>query len=77
MENEGYDREYYTGFLGPIMENGASASLLVNLRCMKIVGNTARLFVGGGITLDSQPNEEWLETQNKMQTMLQVLKPML
>ncbi len=77
LENEGYDREFYTGFLGPIMDNGASASLLVNLRCMKIVGNTARLFIGGGITIASQPNEEWLETQNKMQTMLQVLKPML
>ncbi len=77
IENEGYDREFYTGFLGPIMDNGASASLMVNLRCMKIVGNTARLFVGGGITLGSQPDEEWLETQNKMQTMLQVLKPML
>lgn len=77
LENEGYNREFYTGFLGPIMENGASASLLVNLRCMKIVGNMARLFIGGGITIGSQPNEEWLETQNKMQTMLQVLKPML
>lgn len=77
IENEGYDREFYTGFLGPIMDNGASATLLVNLRCMKIMGNTARLFVGGGITLGSQPNEEWQETQNKMQTMLQVLKPML
>src|SRR5690606_32711850 len=58
MENEGYDREFYTGFLGPIMDNGASASLLVNLRCMKIYGNTARLFMGGGITIGSQPNEE-------------------
>ncbi len=77
IENEGYDREFYTGFLGPIMDNGASASLMVNLRCMKIFDNTARLFVGGGITLGSQPNEEWQETQNKMQTMLQVLKPML
>ncbi|SRX54938.1 isochorismate synthase [Aequorivita sp. CIP111184] len=77
IENEGYDREFYTGFLGPIMDNGASASLMVNLRCMKIVGNNARLFVGGGITLGSQPNEEWQETQNKLQTMLQVLKPML
>ncbi len=77
IENEGYDREFYTGFLGPIINNGASASLMVNLRCMKIVDNSARLFVGGGITLSSQPDEEWLETQNKMQTMLQVLKPML
>jgi len=76
-ENEGYKREYYTGFLGPVQENGASASLMVNLRCMKIANNTARIFMGGGITIGSQPEEEWLETQNKMQTMLQVLHTML
>ena len=76
-ENEEYDREFYTGFLGPINENGASATLMVNLRCMKITDNVARIFVGGGITLGSQPEDEWQETQNKMQIMLQVLRPML
>ncbi|MAB58387.1 MAG: hypothetical protein CL524_12710 [Aequorivita sp.] len=77
LQNEGYNREFYTGFLGPVNENGASASLMVNLRCMKIENNTARIFVGGGITIGSQPADEWQETQNKMQTMLQVLAPML
>ena len=77
ITNEGYDREFYTGFLGPIRENGTSATVMVNLRCMKIEANTARIFVGGGITLGSQPEDEWQETQNKMQTMLQVLQPML
>ncbi|MDC8001596.1 isochorismate synthase [Aequorivita todarodis] len=77
LKNEGYNREFYTGFLGPILENGQSASLMVNLRCMKIEGNSARVFVGGGITIGSQPEDEWNETQNKMQTMLQVLQPML
>jgi len=77
LQNEGYNREFYTGFLGPVNENGASASLMVNLRCMKIENNTARIFVGGGITIGSQPAGEWQETQNKMQTMLQVLAPML
>lgn len=77
IENEGYNREFYTGFLGPVHDYGASASLMVNLRCMRIENNTARIFVGGGITIGSQPEDEWLETQNKMQTMLQVLHPML
>lgn len=77
LKNEDYDREFYTGFLGPVTDNGASASLMVNLRCMKIENKTARIFVGGGITIGSQPAEEWQETQNKMQTMLQVLRPML
>ncbi|QAA80491.1 isochorismate synthase [Aequorivita sp. H23M31] len=77
IENEGYPREFYTGFLGPIEEDNASATLMVNLRCMKIENETASIFVGGGITADSHPEEEWKETQNKMQTMLQVLQPML
>lgn len=77
LENENYDREFYTGFLGPISSNGASASIMVNLRCMKIEANIARVFVGGGITSASIPLDEWKETENKMQTMLQVLKPML
>lgn len=77
LKYEGYDREYYTGFLGPVTKNGVSATLMVNLRCMKIKNNTARIFVGGGITLGSRPDDEWQETQNKMQTMLQVLQPML
>ncbi len=77
VENEGYPREYYTGFIGPIDNNGASAALMVNLRCMKINNGRTTVFVGGGITVDSVPEEEWKETQNKMQTMLQVLQPML
>ncbi|MGO3184083.1 MAG: isochorismate synthase [Aequorivita sp.] len=77
LENENSPREFYTGFLGPISLNGAAASIMVNLRCMKIEDDTARIYVGGGITLGSNPHDEWTETQNKMQTMLQVLKPML
>lgn len=77
IANEDYPREFYTGFVGPINKYNSSASLMVNLRCMKIEENTARIFVGGGITRDSNPKEEWQETQNKMQTMLQVLQPML
>jgi len=77
IENEGYSREYYTGFMGPIADDGDSATLMVNLRCMKIENDKASIFVGGGITADSVPEEEWMETQNKMQTMLQVLHPML
>lgn len=77
LENEGYNREFYTGFFGPVFNNGTSANLMVNLRCMKIEDAVARIFVGGGITLESNPKEEWQETQNKMQTMLQVLQPML
>lgn len=75
--NEGYDREFYTGFTGPINAESGDSQLFVNLRCLKIEGTTASLYVGGGITIDSEPEKEWEETKNKMQTMLQVLQPFL
>lgn len=77
IENENYQREYYTGFLGPICTKNSCSNLFVNLRCMKIENNKVYLFVGGGITIDSIPVNEWEETQHKLQTMLQVLKPMI
>lgn len=76
-KNEGYHREFYTGFLGLITTYQEFSALYVNLRCMKIENNTAHLFVGGGITEDSNPKAEWEETENKLQTMLTVLHPFL
>lgn len=93
LENEQYDRMFYTGFIGELnlkneeerslnprnKENKAYKSIIeatelfVNLRCMKMEGSTATLFVGGGITADSEPWKEWEETQNKSQTILKVL----
>ena len=77
LDNENYNREFYTGFLGPIYQKDSCSKLFVNLRCMKIDANIATLFVGGGITIDSEPESEWEETQHKLQTMLQVIYPML
>lgn len=77
IQNENYDRTYYTGFLGPIKTLTNEAAFFVNLRCLQIVNNEVNLFVGGGITADSAPEAEWNETQNKLQTMLQVIAPML
>jgi len=75
--HEGYNREFYTGFIGTIDTENNTGDLYVNLRCMKIEENKATLYVGGGITSDSKPELEWEETHNKLQTMLQVLQPML
>lgn len=73
LENEGYDREFYSGFLGPIHLNEES-HLLVNLRCMQLKDRSALLYVGGGITHDSEPQAEWQETVLKSKTLLNVLK---
>jgi isochorismate synthase len=93
LENENYNREFYTGFLGELnlkektfrnsnrhnIENDAYATLktvsnlFVNLRCMKLKSSEAILYVGGGITKDSKPEDEWKETVNKTQTIKSVL----
>lgn len=72
QDHESYDREFYSGFLGPVnVEN--ETHLFVNLRCMKIQNGIATLYAGGGITEDSIPEKEWQETELKCQTMLAVL----
>lgn len=64
-ENESLDREFYAGFLGPHNIDG-STYLFVNLRCMKVEKNKARLYAGAGITEDSNPQAELKETELKM-----------
>lgn len=78
IAHEGYDREYYAGFLGELNIDFATlrteqSDLFVNLRCMKIVSDKALLFVGCGVTKDSNPNKEFQETVNKSMTMKKVL----
>ncbi|WP_269225177.1 chorismate-binding protein [Flavobacterium eburneipallidum] len=72
MENENYNRTFYTGFLGELnIEN--KTDLFVNLRCMEIENCQAYLFMGCGITKDSVPEKEWEESINKSTTMKKVL----
>ncbi|MBQ4915560.1 chorismate-binding protein [Maribacter sp. MMG018] len=49
------------------------SELYVNLRCMQIVDNKAIVYVGGGITFDSDAENEWEETENKSLTMLKAV----
>jgi isochorismate synthase len=74
LRHEGYDRQYYTGYLGPInLDEKESANLFVNLRCLKYAEGQVDIFVGGGVTGASKPEEEWSETQYKSRTILEVL----
>jgi isochorismate synthase len=69
---ERYDRTYYTGFLGPVCEDGLS--LFVSLRCLRYTNVGVELYVGGGITKDSDPKAEWQETEMKALTLLDVIR---
>jgi isochorismate synthase len=72
-ELEPHDRAYYTGFLGPVSHE-KEVDLFVNLRCLKIGPETLSLYVGGGITLDSDPSDEWDETRLKVESLLKILR---
>lgn len=72
-ELELHHREYYSGFLGPVGLKNRLA-LFVNLRCMKVLEEMLALFIGGGITADSVPEEEWQETEIKAETLLSVIQ---
>ena len=50
-----------------------STQLYVNLRCMQYKEKQALVYVGGGITKDSNPEQEWDETVNKAQTIASIL----
>ncbi len=93
LANEGYNRSFYTGYLGELnfkknnsrntnrrnTENNAyrtlttASELYVNLRCLQLVANKAQIYVGGGITGESDPTKEWEETVHKSRTMLNIL----
>jgi isochorismate synthase len=73
-EHEGYDRQYYAGYLGPVNFNNQT-NLFVNLRCMQLQDDKALLYAGAGVTVDSDPKEEWIETEMKLNTLLKVIHP--
>jgi isochorismate synthase len=75
LKNEGYDRKFYTGFLGKIENQPTNKSdLYVNLRCMEWTVTSVNLYVGGGITAESIPEREWEETVNKAQVLAKIFK---
>ena len=72
LKHEGNNRHYFSGFLGPVNMNGTT-SLFVNLRCMQLLENVAIIYAGAGLTEDSDPEKELIETEMKMNTLLKVM----
>ncbi|UPQ78467.1 chorismate-binding protein [Flavobacterium azooxidireducens] len=72
-ENENYDRKFYAGYLGLWNEEEASANLFVNLRCLEVEENKINIYVGCGITGESNPENEFFETEHKSQIMKSIL----
>lgn len=72
LENEGYDRSFYSGYLGEVSRS--KTDLYVNLRCMRYADGIVSLLMGCGITADSNPASEYIETVNKSMTIKKILR---
>jgi len=72
IENENYHRGWYTGAFG-WLDGKQNGELSVMLRCALIKDNQVDLFAGAGLVAESDPDVEWLETELKMQTIMEML----
>jgi isochorismate synthase len=68
-ENEAFDRGYYSGFLGPVSHENHQ-QFFVNLRSGMCYQNGLMLMAGAGINEMSVEEDEWVETERKMDTLL-------
>ena len=68
---EKFPRELYAGYIK--IETEKTVQYFVNLRCSKLYKNAVHLFVGGGITAQSSPEKEWIETELKSEAVLKNL----
>ena len=72
LDTEKHDRNFYSGFLGPVGDR--QYEFYVNIRCLEVFKESSTLFIGGGLTKDSEVKKEWDETELKAETLLSVLK---
>lgn len=73
--HEGYDRSFYTGYLGIYHSQPEHPTqLYVNLRCIQLQEKKVQIYVGCGITADSDPIAEFHETVQKSAVMRRILQ---
>lgn len=68
---EKFPREFYAGYIK--VETEESILYFVNLRCARLYKDSVHVFVGGGITAQSNPEKEWTETELKSEAILKNL----
>ncbi|MEE0977976.1 MAG: chorismate-binding protein, partial [Muribaculaceae bacterium] len=60
---EDHNRECYGGYVGYVTPSALKC--YVNLRSVKLCDSGYCIFAGGGVTAQSNPEDEWNETENK------------
>lgn len=68
---EKFPRELYAGYIK--IETEDTVQYFVNLRCSRLYQYSVHVFVGGGITAQSNPEKEWIETELKSEAVLKNL----
>lgn len=68
---EKFPRELYAGYIK--IETEEAVQYFVNLRCARLYRDSVHIFVGGGITAQSNPEKEWTETELKSEAILKNL----
>jgi len=70
-KTEKFPRELYAGYIK--IETKDYIQYFVNLRCARLYRKAVHLFVGGGITAQSNSEKEWNETELKSEAVLKNL----
>lgn len=71
-EHEKFQRGYYGGFSGEALRG--DFEMYVNLRSCRLTPQKIALYAGGGITSESDPEAEWIETERKLRTLLNYIE---
>ncbi|MDJ0805367.1 MAG: isochorismate synthase [Gammaproteobacteria bacterium] len=71
--HEPFCRGWFTGAAGWVNARG-DGELAVLIRCALLKGYDAELYAGAGITADSDPDSEYMETELKLSAMLEALE---
>ena len=68
---EPFDRGWYAAPIGIICRDWSE--IVIALRSVLLVGNSARIFAGAGIVQGSEPRAEWDELESKISIALDIL----
>jgi menaquinone-specific isochorismate synthase len=72
QEVEGFDRGCYAGPVGWVDARG-DGEFAVGIRCAEVDGCEAKIYAGNGVVAGSDPDDELVETQLKLQALLAAL----
>lgn len=70
LKTEVAPRNYYTGLCGFIDQENSISHFNILIRSLIYDQNNTQIGVGAGITIDSNPHQEWLECKKKYNSIL-------